>query len=166
MSRKCTGYWSTAYWSLWKKSSIKNKFLSWSYINRQICKDFSLGKRFASQRRNRNSWCDLRQQENPKSQPFLETQWRTRAYYLLWAMGWTPSRQMLAKNKVEFVLVLSLGMKNFCESILITEKALQKYVRLGMILQLSSSRFYTHFLASLCLNDIVESWFLFSNSKQ
>lgn len=60
-------------------------------------------------------------------------------------MCWTPSRQMLAKNKVEFVLVLSPGMKNICESILITEKALQKYVHLGMILQLSSSRFYTHF---------------------
>ena len=63
---------------------------------------------------------------------------------------------MLAKNKVGLVLVLSLGMKNICESILIIEEALQKYVHLRMILQLSASRFYTHFLASLCLIDMLE----------
>lgn len=149
MSRKCTGCESTAYWSQRKNQVYKNKFLWWSCINRQSCKDYGLGNRLASQKRNRNSWCELRQQENPKSQPFLEAQWRARAYYVLWAMGWTLSRKMLAKNKVGLMLVLSLGMKNICESILITEEALQKYVHLGMILQLPASRFCTRFLARL-----------------
>lgn len=51
------------------------------------------------------------------------------------------------------MLVSSLGMKNICESILITEEASRKCVHLGMILQLLASRFYTHFLASVCLID-------------
>lgn len=54
------------------------------------------------------------------------------------------------------MLVLSLGMKNICESMSITEEALQKYVHLEMVLQLSASRFCTHFLARLRLIDKLE----------